>query len=432
MTTGCSQCFSGLFKIAAAKEGPCVLRSFNAPEPVPKEGQKEVAKMLESGDLFRYNREDADSPVSRVEQQLAEYMGFKYCVALNSCGSALFLALKAVGVERGTKVLGNSLTFGAVPSAVLHAGGEFVFVESTRDIVIDVDDLALKADESGAKFLMLSHMRGRVAELDAVAKVCEQRGITIVEDCAHSLGVWWGSTHTGHHGKACCVSSQSYKIINSGEGGFALTDDEDVAAKIVICAGGYEQNFKKHIMVPGAEVFSRLVPQRFPNYSLRMSNLAAAVLPHQLSTLEKRIAETNEKHRVITESFLGQVKRELGSQVPIYLPQLPAKARPCLDSVQFVADLPAETRDAFIANAKARGVPLGIFGAKGNARNFAAWEFLGEDHVRAGVASCSRTAAIVQQAYDVRIPPQFSMADCKLVADVLACALCSAMRKTGE
>jgi len=429
MASSCGQCFSGFMKMASAKEGPCIMKSFNAPEPVPRAGQKEVCKMLSSGDLFRYNRDDANSPVSLVEKQLADYMGFKYCVALNSCGSALFLALKAVGVEQGTKVLGNALTFGAVPSAVHHAGGEFVFVESTPDIVIDVEDLALKADKSGAKFLMLSHMRGRVAELDEVARVCKERGITIVEDCAHSLGVWWGETHTGHHGRVCCVSSQSYKIINSGEGGFALTNDEEVAGKICICAGGYEANFKKHIMVPGAEVFDRLVPQRFPNYSVRMSNLSAAVLPPQLSSLEARIKETNEKYKLVTERFMRQVQEEFGDSLPIYLPKLPTKVRPCFDSVQFVMDVPAETRDAFIANAKARGVPLNIFGAKGNARNFTAWEFLGKDHVEAGVASCARTAKIVKNAFDVRIPPQFSMADCRTIADVLASALRMALHE---
>lgn len=427
-----ASCFSGLFKPAQTSPvdsaDPRVHKSFNAPEPVDRKEQKEIMRLLESGDLFRYNREDAQSPVSLVEKQLADYMGFKYCVALNSCGSALFLALRAAGVGEGTKVLGNALTFGAVPSAVHHAGGEFCFVESTRDIVIDVKDLALKADETGAKFLMLSHMRGRVAELDQVKEVCDKRGITIIEDCAHSLGVWWGKTHTGHHGKVCCVSSQSYKIINSGEGGFALTDDDDVAAKICIMAGGYEANFKKHICVPGPEVFGRLVPQKYPNYSMRMSNLSASVLPCQLSSLEERIAETNAKYELLRDRFTQKVAATLGDRAEIYTPQLPACVRPCFDSLQFVADLPTQVRDEFIAGAKARGVPLSIFGAQGNARNFTAWEFLGAQHVQAGIASCSTTAALVKMAYDVRIPPQFSESDVRVIADVLAVSLLEAFR----
>jgi dTDP-4-amino-4,6-dideoxygalactose transaminase len=425
-----SCCFSGLFASRGSQKGsdPRFSKSFNAPEPVDRREQKEVMKLLESGDLFRYNRDDANSPVSLVEKQLADYMGFKYCVALNSCGSALFLALRAAGVKEGTKVLGNALTFGAVPSAVYHAGGEFCFVESTRDIVIDVQDLAKKADATGAKFLMLSHMRGRVAELDEVKSVCDARGITIIEDCAHSLGVWWGKTHTGHHSKVCCVSSQSYKIINSGEGGFALTNDEDIGAKICIMAGGYEANFKKHICVPGAEVFDRLVPQRFPNYSVRMSNLTASVLNSQLVSLEGRIKVSNTKYNLVVSNFTRQVEACLSDRVKIYIPQLPKCVRPCFDSLQFVLDVPAETRDAFIAEAKSRGVPLSIFGANGNARNFTAWRFLGDERVAAGIAGCSSTAELVKKAYDVRIPPQFSMYDCEVIADVLTLSLQKAMK----
>merc|ERR1740129_2305143 len=262
--------------------------------------------------------------------------------------------------------------------------------------------------------------------------VCDRRGITIIEDCAHSLGVWWGKTHTGHHGRICCVSSQSYKIINSGEGGFALTDDEDIAAKICIMAGGYEANFKKHICVPGAEVFARLVPQKYPNYSLRMSNLSASVLPIQLSTLEERIKESNAKYNLVLFRFSAKAHAALGDKVSIYIPQLPKCVRPCFDSLQFVSDMPTQLRDTFIANAKARGVPLSIFGAAGNARNFTAWHFLGSERVEAGIASCSSTAALVKQAFDVRIPPQFSMSDSEVIADALATSLQEACKSLGN
>jgi dTDP-4-amino-4,6-dideoxygalactose transaminase len=239
--------------------------------------------------------------------------------------------------------------------------------------------------------------------------------------------VWWGKTHTGHHSKVCCVSSQSYKIINSGEGGFALTNDEDIAGKICIMAGGYEANFKKHICVPGAEVFDRLVPQRFPNYSVRMSNLSASVLSSQLTSLEERIKVSNAKYNLVVNNFTSQVEAALGKKVDIYIPQLPKCVRPCFDSLQFVLDVPVDVRDEFIAEAKSRGVPLGIFGAAGNARNFTAWRFLGDESVRAGIEACSSTAKLVTMAYDVRIPPQFSVFDCEVIADVLTLSLKTAL-----
>jgi dTDP-4-amino-4,6-dideoxygalactose transaminase len=88
--------------------------------------------------------------VSLCEKAIAEYTGHKYCVALNSCGSALALMLKAAGVQQGDKVLSNAFTFGAVPSAIEHAGGVAVYVESTPGYVMDVEDLEnkLKATNS--------------------------------------------------------------------------------------------------------------------------------------------------------------------------------------------------------------------------------------------------------------------------------------------
>ena len=82
--------------------------------------------------------------VSLCEKAIAEYTGHKYCVALNSCGSALALMLKAAGVQQGDKVLSNAFTFGAVPSAIEHAGGVAVYVESTEGYVMDVEDLEKK------------------------------------------------------------------------------------------------------------------------------------------------------------------------------------------------------------------------------------------------------------------------------------------------
>jgi hypothetical protein len=75
--------------------------------------------------MYRYNVPNAESSiVSQCEKDVADYTGHKYCVALNSCGSALMLMLKCTGLEHGDKVISNAFTFGAVPSAIEHAGGK--------------------------------------------------------------------------------------------------------------------------------------------------------------------------------------------------------------------------------------------------------------------------------------------------------------------
>lgn len=124
------------------------------------------------------------------------------------------------------QVFSNALTFGAVPSAIYHAGASVEFVESTSAYVIDVDHFEKKCRECpDVRFLLISHMRGKLADMDGVERVCKKYNITLIEDCAHSLGVFWDGEHSGHKGVAACISTQAYKLLNSGEGGFLLTDD---------------------------------------------------------------------------------------------------------------------------------------------------------------------------------------------------------------
>merc|ERR1712238_375412 len=109
---------------------------------------------------------------------------------------------------------------------------------------------------------MGSHMRGKLGEMDIIADLCEQ------------------------HGVVCAVSSQSYKMINSGEGGFLLTDDADIAAKCAVYAGAYEG-----------------LPVSIPNYSVRMSNLAAAVVKPQIKTLDERIEKYNARYNKVASAL---------------------------------------------------------------------------------------------------------------------------------
>eukprot|EP00956_Cyclotella_meneghiniana_P018133 scaffold29968_cov26-Cyclotella_meneghiniana.AAC.4 len=282
-----------------------IQRDIKTPDPVPQSGIDEAVSLMSTGRMYRYNVPNAqESTVSKCEVEITRYTGHKYCVALNSCGSAIMLMMKCAGLKPGDEVLSNAFTFGAVPSAIEHAGGKAVYVESDYNHVMDVEDLEKKlVMYPNAKMCLISHMRGKVADMDAVKAACDRHGITLLEDCAHSLGVLWNGQHTGHVGKASAISSQSYKMINSGEGGFLLTDDPDIAAKAAVYAGAYEGLSGKHITVPGPEHFKNY-PNEIPNYSLRMSALAAAVVRPQIETLDERRAKYNRRYAFVTKNLV--------------------------------------------------------------------------------------------------------------------------------
>lgn len=402
----------GFACVCSPKDRAYVTRDIKTPDPIPEEGQLAALELMKTGRLYRYNVASAeDSVVSQCEKEIADYTGHKYCVALNSCGSAIMLMLKTTGVKQGSKVLSNAFTFGAVPSAIEHAGGKAVYAESTMDMVIDTADMDKKlAANPDCKHVLISHMRGKVADMNTIKQICDKYEAVLLEDCAHSLGVRYDGRHSGHVGIACAVSSQSYKMINSGEGGFLLTDDPDIAAQTAVYAGAYESLSGKHMTVPSKTYFKNY-PVTLPNYSLRMSGLAAAVIRPQIKTLDERIAKYNNRYY----KLCSELEQRLGPDV-LTIPKLTEGVNLMVhDSLQFNLNdkFTPEMIQEFLEECNAHGLPVELFGHKTNARNFVNWGFAPAD------VPLPKTAKMLARACDVRMPLMWDDEDFDDMANVL-------------
>lgn len=405
------------------KDRAYVTRDIKMPDPIPVEGQEAALALMQSGRLYRYTLgKGEESVVSLCEKDVCDYTGFKYCVGLNSCGSALMLLLKTTGLKPGDKVLSNAFTFGAVPSAIEHAGGKAVYVESNRDHVINVVDLEKKLqDHPDCNHVLISHMRGKLADMDAIANLCEKYSATLLEDCAHSLGVMWQGEHSGHKGIACAISSQSYKMINSGEGGFLLTDDPEIAAQTAVYAGAYEGLASKHLTVPGPEHFVGK-PEMIPNYSIRMSNLAAAVIRPQIKTLDARIEKYNKRYN----DLVSKLEESVGEHM--YIPKITfGVTRMVHDSIQFNLDnkFTPEMLRQFLDECSDHGLHVEQFGHKSNARNFVNWGFApAEDPL-------PETVEMLSRACDCRMPLMWDDEDFDDMANVLIESLETVLEDAG-
>lgn len=376
---------------AVAGKRTMLTKNIKQADPIPTEGIDEAVELMKAGTLYRYNvKSKEESVVSLCEKEIGEYTGHKYVVSLNSCGSALFLALKAAGVQPGDKVLTNAFTFTAVPSAIEHSGGTAVYVETERGLRIDADDLEAKMESSGAKYLMVSHMRGKIADMDRIKAMCEKHGVYLIEDAAHSLGVFWNGKHTGHHGNIACISSQSYKMLNSGEGGFLVTNDPAVAAKVAVYAGAYEALHEKHITVPSAEHFEGLSAE-LPNYSMRMDAVRAAMIRPQIKTVNSRRDKYNERYYKLK----GRLEKLKGVSVPEQYEQVTIVG----DSLQFALESASAKEIAdFMDACKARNLAVELFGDDGNARYFKNWKFAPAD------CHLPQTERVIKSTLDVRMP----------------------------
>ena len=107
-------------------------KDFTLQEPIPQEGIDLALGVLKTGRLHRYNIMPGEKGhAAELEEAFAAYMGSRYCLACASCGSALYIALKSLGVKTGDTVLCNAYTLAPVPGAIENAGGSIELVEIT-------------------------------------------------------------------------------------------------------------------------------------------------------------------------------------------------------------------------------------------------------------------------------------------------------------
>ncbi|HIP24076.1 MAG TPA: aminotransferase [Rhodobacteraceae bacterium] len=384
------------------------------PEAPPEASIKAAVKLLKSGFLFRYAEMGSEgNEAALLEQEFAALLGRKYCIAVNSGGSAIFLALKAAGVQPHDKVLLNAFTLAPVPGAIEHLYAESVLVEINERLVIDPSDLRAKAEASGAKYLLMSHMRGHVADMEAVQEVCDDLGIKMIEDCAHTMGATWNGKQTGQFGLAGAFSSQSYKQFNTGEGGLIVTDDADLAARAILMSGSY-MLYGQHKAAPPEGVFARW-KGHMANHSMRMSALSAAILRPQLPLLPAR----NARWRVIHDRLAARLTHQL-----IRLPQRPAEEDYTPTSLQFFMEgLRQPQIEAVIADSTAHGVPIKFFGGntpEGFTSRAPHWEYVKPQPL-------PRSEAILSQLCDIRLPLGLSNAQADTLADVVLQSLNEAL-----
>ncbi len=379
--------------------------SFTQQEPIPDEGISAALEVLNHGRLHRYNTgPDELSETACLEQEFAQLVGAKYCLAVASGGYAMATALRAVGVKPGDKVLTNAFTLAPVPGAIAAVAAEPVFVGVTEALTIDLEDLAAKLDQS--QVLLLSHMRGHLCDMDALMAMCDAAGVTVIEDCAHTMGGAWNEVPSGRHGAVGCYSAQTYKHVNSGEGGLFVTDDAEIAARAIILSGSY-MLYERHLAAPGPEVFER-VKYVTPNISGRMDNLRAAILRPQLRALDTQVERWNARYRVLEEGVRDT-------------PGLTIVERPEAESIVgssfqvLLLDWTEAAVQEVVQRCGTRGVELKWFGAAepvAFTSRYDSWRYAASEKME-------KTDRVLAGVLDMRVPLTFSLDDCALIARII-------------
>ena len=383
-------------------------KPFTQQEPIPEEGIARALDIMRTGRIHRYNLAgDEIGEVAALEQEYAKWQGQDYCLATTSGGTAIQLALRAAGVTPGDLVLANAYTLAPVPGAIYNVGGKAILVEIDQDYHIDLADLEAKAATTGARFLLLSHMRGHIADMDAIMKIAHQYNITVIEDCAHTMGAKWRGIRSGNFGHVAAFSTQTYKHMNSGEGGLLTTNDPLIAAKAIIMSGSY-MLYERHGARPDDEVFLS-IRTHMPNFSCRLDHLRAALIRSQMAVLDDNIERWNRLYQRLDHNL-----RHIDG---VSLPQRAQEEFYVGSSIQFRVDkLGTSAIPEFLQRCGARGVDLKWFGADrpvAFTSRYDSWEYLGEQ------PELPATKHALDKTIDMRVPLTFDQDDCDIITQII-------------
>ena len=384
-------------------------KAFTQQEAIPEQAKQRVMELLDSGRLHRYNTVGNElSDAAMLEQEYAQYQGRKYCLACTSGGYGIHIALRAMGLQAGDEVLTNAYTLAPVPGAIHAAGGKPVLVEIDENYHLDLADLKAKAKASNAKILLLSLMRGHIPNMQQLMTLCNELGIKVLEDCAHTMGASWDGIKSGNFGQVAAFSLQTYKHMNTGEGGLVVTDDAEIAARLIMHSGSY-MLYERHGAAPAPEVFEniRLVSA---NMSGRMDNMRAALGLAQLPNLDKNCERWNHRYNLLNAA--------IGAVSGVDIPTRDKRESFVGSSIQFrPTALKMDQMPDFIAACAAQGVELKWFGEsqpKAFTSRYDSWHYISP------MPHLPRTLEALDRTLDLRVPLTFDDEDCLLIGAVIA------------
>ncbi len=232
--------------------------------------------------------------IARFNEQFARFHDAKHCIATNSGTAALWVALKAAGVQAGDEVIVPAYTFIATASAVLMANAVPVFVDVELD-TFNMNPAQIEgAITNRTKVIMPVHIAGSPAQMDEILTIARKHNLVVIEDAAQAHGAEWKGQKVGALGAGGIFSFQTSKNMSSGEGGAVITNSDKFA----------EACFSYHNC--GRVTGGQWYEHQHMGGNFRMTALAATMLTAQLGTLEADM-HLRDKNRARLDAALAEI-----------------------------------------------------------------------------------------------------------------------------
>jgi dTDP-4-amino-4,6-dideoxygalactose transaminase len=276
----------------------------------PDIGEQEIAEVCDS---LRSGWLTTGPKTKRFEVDFASFVSAKHALAVNSGTSGLHLALEAIGIGPGNKVLTTVNTFTASAEAIRYLGADPVFVDidaQTMNMDIDQVSAALSANPDVAA-IMPVHMAGQACDMDGLSELAKEHNLRVVEDAAHALPTTYKGKIIGSISDVTVFSFYVTKTITTGEGGMVVTDDDAIASRIrVMRLHGISRDVFERSRSDEPSWHYEVVA---PGFKYNMPELAASIGIHQL----RKVRDMKNRRQYIADRYLSAF-----CDLPIILPTL--------------------------------------------------------------------------------------------------------------
>jgi len=268
------------------------------------------AEVLAVAEVIRSGWLTTGSKVREFEAAFAERVNAKYAVAVNSCTAAMHLALEALEVQPGDRVLTTPYTFAATAEVIRYMGAHPVFADVRPDTLnLDMNAVAAVLTKERVAAIIPVHLAGEPAELTVLSDLAH--GTPIVEDAAHALPTQLRGRMIGSLSDFTCFSFYATKTLSTGEGGMITTDDEARANRCrMMSLHGISRNAWKRYTAEGSWAYEILAP----GFKYNLTDIAAALGLVQLSKLDKMWRRRNEIAARFDAAFAARPELQIPSR----------------------------------------------------------------------------------------------------------------------
>jgi len=249
------------------------------PFALPCIGEEEINEVV---DTLKSGWLTTGPKTKRFENDFAQFVGADHALAVNSCTAGLHLALEAIGIQAGDKVITSPYTFTATAEVIRYLGADPIFVDiDPQTFNIDPYQLAATLDlVDGVKAIIPVHFAGQACDMDPILESAADFSVKVVEDAAHALPTLYKGRMVGSLGDITVYSFYVTKTLATGEGGMIATANPEYAERMSI--------LRLHGM--SRDVFDRNSSWHYdvvaPGFKYNMTDMAAALGIHQLQKAE--------------------------------------------------------------------------------------------------------------------------------------------------